>query len=611
MKKLIPAALAALLALAGACKKDSFIRVLVERGDVTGDVYRYRVASTLDGVSGDTLLFPLDPPANALPFPYDVVLGFVDGKEGSLTIAIEALRQDGSTVAGVASLTLPVPERGVDDVTVTLAAPTDADGDMVPDALDNCPDDANANQMDCDTDGEGDVCDSDCPCCLPDTDGDAIPDVDDNCDDAPNPLQEDTVPAAGPDGVGDACGDFDTDGSLDPDDCEPENLAVFPGNADLCDGADADCVPAVCAFDLAGLEVYDLAVSSADRVAFTIDGTGGAGVGALRTFDGTDPVAATVAMTDAPIGDPRGMAVNVAPEHLVAAPDLFYVTDPTAGLLRDYDATGGTVFAGYPLSAAGTALAASPFGELAFAPLGTMNHVVVFDPCETPGMAADCYEQAGNTTNIDPVTLDLTLAPPTPPPDPGLGLDTSWRVRAMAMRPGTVIDFPHLAYMIFDDQPAVVGLSVNPMTLEASAGASGLVPMTGTAPATALFYDATNDDLLVTFGDAATDGELRVFAANGVTSMTALLSTTPVPGAGVPSCPSGVALGTDASTLWVADACNDVVWEGTKSADGMTVTFDTAHPVCAAPSRLGVVGAPGGDVVYVGCAGALGVVGSD
>jgi hypothetical protein len=241
-------------------------------------------------------------------------------------------------------------------------------------------------------------------------------------------------------------------------------------------------------------------------------------------------------------------------------------------------------------------------------PLGTANSVVVFDPCETAG--PDCYEAAGNTTMLDPISIDLVTTS-TATPNPGLGLDTAWRVRAMALRPGSVINFPQVAYLIFDGQAEIVGLSVNPATLEGSAGASGLVPMSGAAPATGLFFDAANDDLLATSGDGTTDGELRVFAANDITSMMTLLSTTSVPGAGVPSCPEGVALGTDGTTLWIADSCNDVVWEGTKSADGMTVTLTTAHSVCAVPSHVGVVAAPGGDVVYVGCDGALGVVGSD
>ena len=58
---------------------------------------------------------------------------------------------------------------------------TDADGDYVPDADDNCPAIANPGQEDADDDGVGDACD--------------------NCPDDANPGQED----GDGDGLGDAC----------------------------------------------------------------------------------------------------------------------------------------------------------------------------------------------------------------------------------------------------------------------------------------------------------------------------------------------------------------------------------------------------------------------
>ncbi|MEA2462043.1 MAG: hypothetical protein QOH90_2220 [Actinomycetota bacterium] len=76
------------------------------------------------------------------------------------------------------------------------AATTDTDNDGVVDQWDNCPTDSNADQADADTDGTGDVCDSDS-----DSDGDGIPDDIDNCPSDVNPDQEDS----NGDGVGDAC----------------------------------------------------------------------------------------------------------------------------------------------------------------------------------------------------------------------------------------------------------------------------------------------------------------------------------------------------------------------------------------------------------------------
>lgn len=85
------------------------------------------------------------------------------------------------------------------------AAPfTDADGDCVGDAADNCPSAANPYQDDADLDGPGNECDT-CPF-VPnpdqaDADADGVGDVCDNCPTIANPAQLD----ADADGAGDAC----------------------------------------------------------------------------------------------------------------------------------------------------------------------------------------------------------------------------------------------------------------------------------------------------------------------------------------------------------------------------------------------------------------------
>ena len=91
----------------------------------------------------------------------------------------------------------------------------DADGDGVCESDDNCPVYSNANQVDTDGDGTGDLCETD-------TDGDAIADDSDNCLYDDNADQAD----ADSDGIGDACDDdSDNDGVSDA--------------SDACDGTEA------------------------------------------------------------------------------------------------------------------------------------------------------------------------------------------------------------------------------------------------------------------------------------------------------------------------------------------------------------------------------------
>ena len=84
--------------------------------------------------------------------------------------------------------------------------PFDTDFDGLEDPVDNCPSNANANQLDSDADGIGDACDNCDTTQNPDQfdrDSDGVGDLCDNCADAANAGQED---ADDPDdGVGDAC----------------------------------------------------------------------------------------------------------------------------------------------------------------------------------------------------------------------------------------------------------------------------------------------------------------------------------------------------------------------------------------------------------------------
>ena len=87
---------------------------------------------------------------------------------------------------------------------------SDADGDYIPDSLDNCPNVQNPDQSDSDGDGAGDAC----PIYY-DTDGDGVADKEDNC---PGVATSDFRDTDG-DGVGDPC-------DKSPDGVEPEPVQV-------------------------------------------------------------------------------------------------------------------------------------------------------------------------------------------------------------------------------------------------------------------------------------------------------------------------------------------------------------------------------------------------
>ena len=109
---------------------------------------------------------------------------------------------------------------GVYGNTANAQTSLDTDSDGTEDILDNCPDDANEDQLDTDSDGSGNACDTD-------DDDDAVLDVNDNCPLVVNADQADTDA----DETGDACED-DKDGDLVLDASDNCELVV---NADQLD----------------------------------------------------------------------------------------------------------------------------------------------------------------------------------------------------------------------------------------------------------------------------------------------------------------------------------------------------------------------------------------
>jgi hypothetical protein len=101
-------------------------------------------------------------------------------------------------------------------VNFTITLTEDADDDGISDDDDNCPDTPNPDQINSDTDSDGDACDDD-------DDNDTVLDATDNCPLVANPDQSDRDS----DGAGDLCDtDADGDGVLDANDA---CLATLPG----------------------------------------------------------------------------------------------------------------------------------------------------------------------------------------------------------------------------------------------------------------------------------------------------------------------------------------------------------------------------------------------
>ena len=148
------------------------------------------------------------------------------------------------------------------DGTVDQSQP-DTDMDLIPNAIDNCPNDPNTSQEDRDHDNLGDVCD--------DSDADGVVDATDNCPVISNPGQAD----ADGDRRGDACEDQDGDRVIDVDD----NCRSIPntnqrdndtdGYGDACDNDDDDD------FIDDGLDNCPL-VANPDQADGDIDGVGNA-----------------------------------------------------------------------------------------------------------------------------------------------------------------------------------------------------------------------------------------------------------------------------------------------------------------------------------------------
>jgi len=152
---------------------------------------------------------------------------------------------------------------------VPLPLPADGDSDGIGGGSDNCPNVANADQLDTDIDGIGDACDN-CPVDSnqdhQDTDGDQIGDACDNCAAVTNADQLD----GDGDGVGDVCDNCPSDANLDQLDADDDGLG------DACDPTPGLCSsspqPACEAAARASLVIKDSTDDARDQLKLSLTG---------------------------------------------------------------------------------------------------------------------------------------------------------------------------------------------------------------------------------------------------------------------------------------------------------------------------------------------------
>lgn len=119
---------------------------------------------------------------------------------------------------------------GIDQDCDDVDGDNDADDDGITDSSDNCPDEANADQLDADVDGTGNVCDSDYV--DPDSDDDGFEDDIDVC-----PYVSDDQTNIDGDECGAACDDDDTNAAV----CSDSDADGVDADEDNCDSvANAD-----------------------------------------------------------------------------------------------------------------------------------------------------------------------------------------------------------------------------------------------------------------------------------------------------------------------------------------------------------------------------------
>jgi hypothetical protein len=189
--------------------------------------------------------------------------------------------------------------------------PEDADGDSdgVPDTMDNCPTEPNADQADLNGDAAGDVCD-------PDDDGDGVDDAADNCPLATNLDQQDLDN----DGLGSACDDSE--------DVTPPQIQGDVAGTRGSNGWDVDDVTVT--WTVSDPDSPVLSQTGCDTVTITTDTTGET-LTCSATSEGGPATESVTIKRDA-----------TAPSVAIVSPADGAEFDEGSSVLADYECADGT-----------------------------------------------------------------------------------------------------------------------------------------------------------------------------------------------------------------------------------------------------------------------------
>ncbi|HEY0838760.1 MAG TPA: hypothetical protein VGD74_01105, partial [Vulgatibacter sp.] len=178
--------------------------------------------------------------------------------------------------------------------------------------------------------------------------------------------------------------DYDGDGVVDREDCEPDEPSIRPGAEDLCDGDDRDCVPGLCVLPLPGgySGISDVECDEEGCVVGAVGQQAQQGSGALLFYAPAldDGPRATIAGVD-----PMGIAI-------VPGADRVYATTK-GGVIKQTSRDGSTSEAAITILAnLSRHIATSRYWDYANAAYASGPIIVSFKSSAAPEVPLQCID---------------------------------------------------------------------------------------------------------------------------------------------------------------------------------------------------------------------------